>query len=135
MTDISTVAAESAAADVPHYPMPRAPAARSIRPQPYRHCSRKLRSPRPVWDDSTAWLITRYDDIRALLADPRISADSSHPHYPHRSPGDQARRRHGRTFVTMDDPEHARLRRMVTAVFAIRRSRRCGRWSSGSSTA
>jgi cytochrome P450 len=74
-----------------------------------------------LWDDSTAWLITRYDDIRALLADPRISADSSQPHYPHRSPGEQARRRQGRTFVTMDDPEHARLRRMVTAVFSIKR--------------
>jgi cytochrome P450 len=122
MTDISTVAAESATADVPRFPMPRA-AGCPFDPPP---ALQTLQQEAPItsvrlWDDSTAWLITRYDDIRALLADPRISADSSHPHYPHRSPGEQARRRMGRTFVTMDDPEHARLRRMVTSVFAIKR--------------
>jgi cytochrome P450 len=122
MTGISTVAAESAAADVPHFPMPRA-AGCPFDPPPALQALQQEAPITPVrlWDDSTAWLITRYDDIRALLADPRISADSSHPHFPHRSPGEQARRRQGRTFVTMDDPEHARLRRMVTAVFSIKR--------------
>jgi cytochrome P450 len=31
------------------------------------------------------------------------------------------RRKQAQTFITMDDPEHARLRRMVTAPFAIKR--------------
>ncbi|MEV7356905.1 cytochrome P450 [Kitasatospora sp. NPDC091276] len=51
---------------------------------------------------------------------PRISSESTHPHYPHQSPATKERRRQSRTFITMDDPEHARLRRMVTATFAIK---------------
>jgi cytochrome P450 len=73
-----------------------------------------------LWDGSTPWLVTRYDDVRALLADPRISSDSDLPHYPHLSPAQKERRRQSRTFINMDDPEHARLRRMVTATFSIR---------------
>jgi hypothetical protein len=74
-----------------------------------------------LWDGSTAWLVTRYDDERALLADPRISADTTQPGYPHISAGARERRKQARTFISMDDPDHARLRRMVTAQFAIKR--------------
>ena len=58
------------------------------------------------------WLVTRYADQRALLADPRVSADVTQPGYPQRP----RRRRAAQAtdFITMDDPEHARLRRMVT---------------------
>ncbi|GGX47507.1 cytochrome P450 [Streptomyces noursei] len=73
-----------------------------------------------LWDGSSPWLVTRYEDVRALLADPRISSDSDLPHYPHLSPAQKERRRQSRTFINMDDPEHARLRRMVTAAFSIR---------------
>jgi hypothetical protein len=34
--------------------------------------------------------------------------------------GQKARRKQSRTFLAMDDPEHARLRRMVTAAFSIK---------------
>jgi cytochrome P450 len=74
-----------------------------------------------LWDGSTPWLVTRYADQRALLADPRISADPSDPHFPHRGAGQRALLRQDRSFIVMDDPEHARLRRMVTATFAIKR--------------
>jgi cytochrome P450 len=70
-----------------------------------------------LWDDSTPWLVTRYDDQRALLADPRISADVTRPGYP--SP--TAIRNASISFILMDDPEHARLRRMVTGPFTIKR--------------
>ncbi|MFL6121292.1 cytochrome P450 [Actinophytocola sp.] len=69
----------------------------------------------------TAWLVTRYAEQKALLSDSRISSDVTHPGYPMeidiaardgRSPG---------SFILMDDPEHRRLRRMVTAPFTIRR--------------
>ncbi|GAB3568789.1 cytochrome P450 [Amycolatopsis endophytica] len=73
------------------------------------------------WDGSTPWLVTRYEDQRAALADPRVSADSTLPGYPSTSPGIAARRSRARTFIAMDDPEHARLRRMVTAPFAVKR--------------
>jgi hypothetical protein len=74
-----------------------------------------------LWDGATPWLVTRYDDQRALLADPRISADVTHPHYPHHGPGQKETLTHTRTFITMDDPQHARQRRMVTTSFAIKR--------------
>jgi cytochrome P450 len=68
-----------------------------------------------------AWLVTRYDDQRKLLADPRLSSDVTKAGYP--SPTGQPPRKDGVGigFILMDDPEHARLRRMVTAPFMIKR--------------
>lgn len=71
-----------------------------------------------LWDGSTPWLVTRHAEQRALLGDPRLSADFTRPGYPLQAP------RVGRStvsFIMMDDPEHARLRRMVTAWFTVRR--------------
>jgi cytochrome P450 len=121
MTDSPTTMAESAAIEVPEFPMPRAPRC-PFDPPP---ALRALQQDAPItkvriWDGSTAWLVTRYDDLRALLADPRISSDNSHPNFPYRGPADEARRL-GRTIVTTDDPEHARLRRMISLPFSIKR--------------
>lgn len=71
-----------------------------------------------LWDGSTPWLVTRYADQRALLTDPRVSADSTRPGFPLHAP---VQGTSGISFILMDDPEHARLRRMVTAPFAIKR--------------
>src|SRR3982074_975652 len=103
----------------PLYPMDRAPG-RPLDPPP------ELRDIGPItkvrlWDGSTPWLLSRYADQRALLADPRISADITLPGYPYTSAGFRERRMQARTFISMDDPEHSRLRRMVTAPFAIKR--------------
>lgn len=73
-----------------------------------------------LWDGSTPWLVTRYAEQRALLADPRVSADGSHPGYPHVSANLKFRSTRDASFIRMDDPEHARIRRMVTAPFAVR---------------
>ncbi|MFJ8719269.1 cytochrome P450 [Streptomyces violaceus] len=71
-----------------------------------------------LWDGSTPWLVTRYEDQRALLLDPRVSADITRPGYPLQT---AAGGENNASFILMDDPEHARLRRMVTAPFAIKR--------------
>lgn len=71
------------------------------------------------WDGSTPWLVTRYDQQRRLLADPRVSADPLRPGYPSPAPVDGSSKL---SFILMDDPEHARQRRMVTAPFAIKRT-------------
>jgi cytochrome P450 len=122
MTDSSVTTAEPTAAAAPDYPMARA-AGCPFDPPPLLH---ELQATTPVakvrlWDGSTPWLIARYDDQRDLLADPRISADTSHPNYPYASASLKVRREQARTFIGMDDPEHARLRRMVTAAFSIKR--------------
>ncbi|WP_030619442.1 cytochrome P450 [Streptomyces fulvoviolaceus] len=87
---------------------------------------RTLQAGQPVsrvrlWDGSTPWLITRHADQRALLADPRISADVTREDFPHHSSSARERSRQGLTFLSVDDPEHSRLRRMVTAPFTNRR--------------
>lgn len=71
-----------------------------------------------LWDGSTPWFVTRYDEQKALLADPRVSSDIERPGYPvpEGKDGDA-----GLSFIMMDDPEHARLRRMVTAPFMVKR--------------
>lgn len=70
-------------------------------------------------DGSTPWLATRYAEQRALLSDPRMSADITRPGYPIPGGGDGAGSAF--SFILMDDPEHARLRRMVTAPFMVKR--------------
>ncbi|MFF2147399.1 cytochrome P450 [Kitasatospora sp. NPDC058190] len=121
MNTISASGIEVPSVQVPDYPMPRA-AGCPFDPPP---ALRTLQAEAPIsrvrlWDGSTPWLVARYEDVRALLSDPRISSESTHPHYPHQSPAAKERRTQSRTFITMDDPEHARLRRMVTAAFSIR---------------
>jgi cytochrome P450 len=69
-------------------------------------------------DGTTPWLVTRYAEQKTLLSDPRLSSDVTRPGYP---AGGPVRVGGSIGFILMDDPEHARLRRMVTAPFAIKR--------------
>ncbi|MGV9366503.1 cytochrome P450 [Amycolatopsis sp. NPDC003731] len=106
--------------EIPEFPMTRA-AGCPFDPPP---AARALQEERPLarvrlWDGSTPWLVTRYADQRSLLADPRISADITRPGYP--SPAPLPKGGTGISFILMDNPEHARLRKMVTAPFTIRR--------------
>ncbi|MFE3120540.1 cytochrome P450 [Streptomyces niveus] len=107
-------------AHVPDFPMDRA-AGCPFDPPPVALARGKETALSKVrlWDGSTPWLVTGYAEGRALLADPRVSADITRPGYPLQAPvlegGPTA------SFILMDDPEHARLRRMVTAPFAIKR--------------
>jgi cytochrome P450 len=73
---------------------------------------------RAVWNGSPVWAVTRYEDIRAVLSDQRISADFRRPEFPGWSP---AAENEPPIFVRMDDPEHARLRRMLTKDFTVKR--------------
>ncbi|HEX3779119.1 MAG TPA: cytochrome P450 [Pseudonocardiaceae bacterium] len=88
----------------------------------------RLRAEQPIsrvriWDGSTPWLITRHQDVRAVLADRRFSSDPTRPGYPGRSAGGQLRRQRGPgSFLTMDDPEHARHRRKLISEFTVRRT-------------
>ncbi|MYU34131.1 cytochrome P450 [Streptomyces sp. SID8358] len=113
-----------AAPDIPAFPAPRSPVC-PFDPSPGM---RALSDRGPVtrvrsWGDSTPWAVTGHAEQRALLADPRLSVDFSNPGFP--SPVDPRHHRGGGStdlsFVGMDDPEHARLRRMVSGAFTLKR--------------
>ena len=76
-----------------------------------------------LWDGSTAWLATRYHDIRALLADPALSSDTSRPGFPQSSATAVAQRGGQKSFVRMDPPAHDQHRLMLTADFMVRHVR------------
>lgn len=74
-----------------------------------------------IWDDSTHWLATTYDDVRSVLSDARLSADPDNLGYPHYSAGSAARKQnHTKMFISLDDPKHRELRRMVTQDFTVK---------------
>ncbi|MFF5187905.1 cytochrome P450 [Streptomyces sp. NPDC000345] len=75
-----------------------------------------------IWGGHTPWVITRYEDARTVLADPRFSADAQHPGFPHTRPG--APPQAPGLFHQMDPPDHSRLRRMLIPDFAFRRIER-----------
>ena len=87
---------------------------------------RRLREQDPVhWSELLCgWVLTRYDDVTRVLRDPRVSselerADSSAV-VDLLLARQQRRPREGTTLVLMDDPDHARLRKLLQAPFTAR---------------
>ncbi|MDT0485930.1 cytochrome P450 [Streptomyces doebereineriae] len=110
------------AAEVPSFPMPRADGCPFDPPPELRRLQDQAPLSRVrLWDGSTPWLVTRFNDLRDLLADPRVSADSRRAGFPHISESIRDTRDKTRTFLTMDGEEHSRIRRMVTGSFTARR--------------
>ncbi|WP_326664883.1 cytochrome P450 [Streptomyces canus] len=108
---------------VPDFPMPRA-AGCPFAPPP---AMMKLHAEEPVsrvrlWDGSVHWLVTRYEDQRALYGDPRLSVDTTRPGFPYLNEAfRETAAKNPPSFLNMDDPDHARIRRMVTGAFAVKR--------------
>ncbi|MFJ8038960.1 cytochrome P450 [Kitasatospora sp. NPDC096147] len=75
-----------------------------------------------LWDGTTCHLLTGYQEVRAAFADKRFSADARHPGFPFLSPGRrELTNRTTPSFIRLDDPEHARQRRLLTGDFIIKR--------------
>ena len=70
------------------------------------------------WNGAPAWFITRYDDVRALLMDPRLSADATSPAYPAQTAALALVRRDYQVFAQMDPPEHTAERKLLQAEFS-----------------
>lgn len=63
------------------------------------------------------WLLTRYDDVRAVLGDARFSlAEAAVRDVPRLTP-----QRYGGILTDQDPPDHTRLRRLVAKAFTARR--------------
>jgi cytochrome P450 len=73
----------------------------------------------PIPGIGTMWALTRYDDARAMLADPRFEINESSFLRPG-VPEDCAA--YMRTMSELNGPEHARLRRLVAPAFTPRRA-------------
>jgi pentalenic acid synthase len=72
-----------------------------------------------LWDGSRSLLATRYDDIKQLLRDPRLSSDTARAGFPQSSATLAAARAGQRSFNRMDAPDHGPQRRMLTRDFSI----------------
>ncbi|MEU6349020.1 cytochrome P450 [Streptomyces sp. NPDC047072] len=108
---------------LPDFPMPREAGCPFAPPREMM----RLHAEDPVskvrlWDGSTPWLVTRYEDQRALFGDQRLSVDTTRDGFPYHT---EAFRDTTSTtppsFLNMDDPDHARIRRMVTGPFTVKR--------------
>lgn len=66
-----------------------------------------------MWKDNPTWIVSRYEDIRAALVEPRLSANTM--------AFDMADATAPVIFPRIDDPEHNRLRRMMTKDFTFKR--------------
>jgi cytochrome P450 len=71
-----------------------------------------------MWQGRPTWVVSRYQDIRSCLVDPRLSADTIKPRLRARGVDDAL----PVIFARIDDPEHNRLRRMMTRDFTLRRA-------------
>jgi cytochrome P450 len=70
-----------------------------------------------------AWLVTRYDDARDALTDPRLSSDlrgATDPRLLEQLPSAE-RLGAMRNMIRLDPPDHTRLRRLVSQAFTARR--------------
>jgi cytochrome P450 len=72
---------------------------------------------RAMWNGQPTWIVSRHQDIRAALVDPRLSAETL-PEMFDSSSGNAV----PVMFARTDDPEHHRLRRMMSGHFTFRRT-------------
>lgn len=85
----------------------------------------KLREHRPVArielaTGTRAWLVTRYNLVRQVLNDPKLSSDRADPNFPYFISVPPQFRTNA-SFLGMDPPEHTRHRRMVAGAFTPKR--------------
>jgi len=86
---------------------------------------RRLRDTAPVHriagpDGTPAWIVTRYDDVRAALADPRLALDKRHA-TAGTYKGFSLPPALDANLLNMDPPDHTRIRRLVGRAFTPRR--------------
>jgi cytochrome P450 len=103
-------------------------ASRQFKADPYPFYAR-LRAEAPVWrtrlpDKRTAWLVTRYDDVAGVLGDDRFAKDPLNaldPEQQGRQPWVPGFLKPlERNMLDLDEPDHRRLRALVSKAFTPR---------------
>ena len=103
------------------YPFTRDGACPFAPPKEYKH----LRDTEPIskvrlYDGREAWIFTRHEDIRTVLAHPAASAETLREEFPFLNPADKVSKT-AQSFQRWDDPRHAERRRMLMPYFTIKR--------------
>ncbi|WP_428340640.1 cytochrome P450 [Mycobacterium sp.] len=123
MSATLTGSTTEAISDAPDYPMARAGGCPFAPPPDVMD----LAGVRPlsrvkIWDGSTPWLITGYEEARSLFSDSRVSVDDRRPGFPHWNEGMLSTvHKRPRSVFTSDAEEHTRFRRMLSKPFTFKR--------------
>lgn len=104
--------------DLPFIPLPRAAGCPLAPPAEFAEWREAAGLQLASWHGRPTWIISRYEDIRAALVDPRLSADT----IPDTMKATSTDNKVPQIFPRIDDPEHNRLRRMMTTDFTFRRA-------------
>lgn len=72
-------------------------------------------------DGHEAWAVTRHEDVRAVLADPRFSPNRAHPNFPSLLKSRPVQDDFKPSLISMDPPEHGPARRAVVGEFTVKR--------------
>ncbi|WP_319453917.1 MULTISPECIES: cytochrome P450 [unclassified Mycobacterium] len=104
--------------DLPFIPLPRTSGCPLAPPAEFAEWRKSDGLQLASWHGRPTWVISRYEDIRAALVDPRLSADT----IPDAMKATSVDNKMPQIFPRIDDPEHNRLRRMMTRDFTFRRA-------------
>ncbi|MDT7768601.1 MAG: hypothetical protein QOI30_1601 [Mycobacterium sp.] len=107
----------STTSDLPVIPLRRAAQCPLAPPIEFESWREEPGLQRAMWNGQPTWIVSRYRDIRAALVDPRLSADTLSNLI-----GPSSEESTPVIFARIDDPEHHRLRRMMTSQFTFRRT-------------
>ncbi|MFH8786483.1 cytochrome P450 [Streptomyces roseoverticillatus] len=73
-----------------------------------------------LYDGRVVWLVTGHTEARSLLTDPRVSSDRRNPAFPVFAPRAEDQASVVVPLLGVDDPEHARQRRMLIPRFTVK---------------
>ena len=117
MLVISTTSELCSDADRPVLPVPRAARCPLAPPAEFADWRARPGLKQAMFHGNPIWVVSRYQDIRAALVDPRLSART----LPDAMMPTDADDKIPVVFARTDDPEHNRIRRMLTSNFTFRR--------------
>lgn len=104
-------------AELPVLPVPRRAQCPLAPPAEFADWREESGLRKAMFQGNPVWVVSRYQDIRAALIDPRLSAKT----IPDSIMPTDADNKVPVMFARTDDPEHQRLRRMMTSNFTFRR--------------
>jgi cytochrome P450 len=107
----------STTSDLPVIPAPREAHCPLAPPTEFAGWRKESGLQRAMWNGQQVWSVSRYEDIRAALVDPRLSAETLPDLFDAANDSTAPV-----VFARIDDPEHHRLRRMMTSQFTFRRT-------------